>query len=136
MNPVDKKPDVPKVSRQELADTITLARQNLGVKEITPDSAARVAMNVFDSLQSREREYAHRRVEVFLFDIQRAFEEVRVAKRPVSMGYLQSLNLKCGWGVIDKFLRDHPDIKRSIHKNKVYFTYIGRSDYNLRGEIT
>jgi hypothetical protein len=104
MNQVDKNPDVP---------------------EVTPESAARVAMNVFDSFQSRESEYAHRRVEVFVHDLQRAFEEVRIAKRPVSMGYLQGLHLKCGWGAIDKFLRDHPDIKTSIHKNKVYFTYKG-----------
>lgn len=125
MNQVDKNPDVPEVTRRELEEAIALFRQNLGVEEITPESAARVAMNVFDSFQSRESEYARRRAEVFLFDLQRAFEEVRIAKRPVSMGYLQSLRLRCGRGAIDKFLRDHPDIKTSIHKNKVYFTYKG-----------
>lgn len=85
----------------------------------------RVAMNVFDSFQSREREYARRRAEVFLLDLQRAFEAVRDAKRPVSMGYLRNLHLECGRGAIDKFLRDHPNIKISTHKNKVYFTYKG-----------
>jgi hypothetical protein len=115
----------PEITRRELEETIDLVKQNLGIKDDTPESGARVAMQVFDSFQSREQEYRRRRAEVFLFDLQRAFEEVKLAKRPVSVGYLQSLHLKCGWGAIDKFLRDHPDVKRSVHKNKVYFTYKG-----------
>ena len=102
-----------------------MVKQNMGIKDDTLESGARVALKVVDSFYARERDYQRRRAEVFLFALQRAFEEVNLAKRPVSMGYLQSLHLKCGWGAIDKFLREHPDVKRSVHKNKVYFTYKG-----------
>jgi hypothetical protein len=125
MNTPGQGSGAPEITRRELEETIDLVKQNMGIKDDTLESGARVALKVVDSFYARERDYQRRRAEVFLFALQRAFEEVNLAKRPVSMGYLQSLHLKCGWGAIDKFLREHPDVKRSVHKNKVYFTYKG-----------